>query len=67
VSRLLTRRKLLTTGLTAAAGVSGLAVAGRLAARFGLIPPDSAGLYGLGETLTYASQRILTSHQPLAR
>jgi DMSO/TMAO reductase YedYZ molybdopterin-dependent catalytic subunit len=62
----LSRRKLITTGLAATAGVSGLAVAGRLAARYGLIPPDHGGLYGAGETLTYAAQRILTRHS-LAR
>jgi DMSO/TMAO reductase YedYZ molybdopterin-dependent catalytic subunit len=56
------RRKLITTGLAAAAGASGLAVAGGLAKRYGLIPPDSAGPYGPGETLTYAAQRIFTSH-----
>jgi DMSO/TMAO reductase YedYZ molybdopterin-dependent catalytic subunit len=56
------RRKLITTGLAAAAGASGLAVAGGLAKRYGLIPPDAAGPYGPGETLTYAAQRILTNH-----
>jgi DMSO/TMAO reductase YedYZ molybdopterin-dependent catalytic subunit len=56
------RRKLITTGLAAAAGVSGLAAADVLAKRYGLIPPDAAGPYGVGETLTYAAQRILTSH-----
>lgn len=56
------RRKLLTTGLAAAAGASGLGVAAKLAARYGLIPPDGGGLYGPGETLTYAAQRILTHH-----
>jgi DMSO/TMAO reductase YedYZ molybdopterin-dependent catalytic subunit len=60
------RRKLITSGLAAAAGVSGLAVADRLALRFGLIPPDHGGCYGPGETLTYAAQRLLTSHS-LAR
>jgi DMSO/TMAO reductase YedYZ molybdopterin-dependent catalytic subunit len=58
----LTRRKLLTTGLAAAAGVTGLGVADGLAKRYGLIPPDSGGFYGPGETLTYAAQRILTNH-----
>jgi DMSO/TMAO reductase YedYZ molybdopterin-dependent catalytic subunit len=58
----ISRRKLITTGLGAAAGASGLAVAAKLAARYGLIPPDSRGLYGAGETLTYAAQRILTRH-----
>jgi DMSO/TMAO reductase YedYZ molybdopterin-dependent catalytic subunit len=62
----LSRRKLITTGLAAAAGVSGLAVAARLAQKYGLVPPDHGGIYGLGETLTYASQRLLTRHS-LAR
>jgi DMSO/TMAO reductase YedYZ molybdopterin-dependent catalytic subunit len=62
----ISRRKLFTTGLTAAAGVSGLAAATSLAKRYGLVPPDSAGIYGPGETLTYASQRLLTTHS-LAR
>lgn len=61
-----TRRKLISSGLAAAAGASGLTVAARLADRYGLIPPDHGGLYGLGETLTYASQRLLTRHS-LAR
>lgn len=56
------RRKLITAGLAATAGASGLAAAARIAQRYGLIPPDHGGLYGVGETLTYASQRILTSH-----
>ncbi len=58
----LSRRKLITGGVAAVAGVSGLAVADRLAQRYGLIPPDHGGLYGAGETLTYAAQRILTNH-----
>jgi DMSO/TMAO reductase YedYZ molybdopterin-dependent catalytic subunit len=62
----LTRRKLITTGLAAAAGTSGLIVAAKLAKRYGLIPPDSGGVYGPGETLTYAAQRLLTRHS-LAR
>jgi len=56
----LSRRKLITTGLAATAGASGLAVATSLAHRYGLIPPDHGGIYGAGETLTYASQRMLT-------
>ena len=60
------RRKLITTGLAATAGASGLGVAARLAQQYGLIPPDHGGIYGLGETLTYASQRLLTQHS-LAR
>ena len=62
----LSRRKLITAGLAATAGASGLAVAASLARRYGLIPPDHGGLYGAGETLTYAFQRMLTRHS-LAR
>src|ERR1700681_3490733 len=60
------RRKLILSGLAATAGASGLAVAARLAQKYGLVPPDHGGIYGLGETLTYASQRLLTRHS-LAR
>jgi DMSO/TMAO reductase YedYZ molybdopterin-dependent catalytic subunit len=56
------RRKLITRGLAVAAGVSGLAVAARLADQYGLIPPDGGGLYGPGETLTFAAQRLLAPH-----
>src|SRR5206468_12917914 len=62
----LSRRKLITTGLTVTAGASGLVVAAKLAKRYGLMPPDSGGIYGPGETLTYAAQRMLT-RQSLAR
>jgi len=62
----ISRRKLITTGLAATAGVSGLAAAASLARRYGLVPPDSGGFYGPGETLTYAAQRLLTTHS-LAR
>jgi DMSO/TMAO reductase YedYZ molybdopterin-dependent catalytic subunit len=62
----LSRRRLITTGLAATAGISSLAVASRLARRYGLIPPDHGGLYGGGETLTYAAQRLLTRNS-LAR
>jgi hypothetical protein len=62
----LSRRKLIVSGIAATAGVSGLAVAARIAQKYGLVPPDHGGLYGPGETLTYASQRLLTRHS-LAR
>jgi DMSO/TMAO reductase YedYZ molybdopterin-dependent catalytic subunit len=58
----ISRRKLITTGLAATAGVAGLAAADRIARRYGLIPPDNAGFFGPGETLTYAAQRLLTRH-----
>jgi DMSO/TMAO reductase YedYZ molybdopterin-dependent catalytic subunit len=62
----LSRRKLITRGLAAGAGLSGLTAAAVLAQRYGLIPPDHGGIYGPGSTLTYAAQRLLTTHS-LAR
>jgi DMSO/TMAO reductase YedYZ molybdopterin-dependent catalytic subunit len=62
----ISRRKFVTTGLAATAGVSGVAAAASLAKRYGLLPPDSGGVFGPGETLTYAAQRLLTKHS-LAR
>jgi len=62
----LSRRKLIATGLAATAGATGFVVASKLAERYGLVPPDSGGIYGPGETLTYAAQRVLTRHS-LAR
>jgi hypothetical protein len=62
----ISRRTLITSGLAVTAGVAGLAAATRVAERYGLVPPDGGGLYGPGETLTYAALRSLTSHS-LAR
>ena len=62
----LTRRKFMTAGLAATAGVAGVAVADKLARRYGLLPPDDGGIYGPGETLTYATQSLLGRHS-LAR
>jgi DMSO/TMAO reductase YedYZ molybdopterin-dependent catalytic subunit len=56
------RRKFITAGLAVAAGASGIAVAAKVARHHGLIPPDGAGFYGPGETLTYAAQRLLGRH-----
>jgi DMSO/TMAO reductase YedYZ molybdopterin-dependent catalytic subunit len=56
------RRKFIITGLAVAAGASGIAVAAKVAQHHGLIPPDAGGLYGPGETLTYAAQRLLIRH-----
>ena len=59
------RRRLIFTAIgVAAAGVP----LGRAALnRAGLIPPDAAGLLGVGETLTYATHRGLTATGSLAR
>jgi hypothetical protein len=62
----ISRRSLITKGIAATAGVTGLAAAARIAEGYGLIPPDHGGIYGPGETLTYATQRLLTKHS-LAR
>jgi DMSO/TMAO reductase YedYZ molybdopterin-dependent catalytic subunit len=67
MSRLLTRRTLVTAGLTTAAGASGLGAAIHFAGRYALIPPDHGGILGVGETLTYSAQRVLTSGYSLAR
>ena len=64
--RNLSRRKLIVTGLAATAGITGLGVTAHLANKYGLVPPDGGGIYGPGETLTYAAQRLLTRHS-LAR
>jgi len=60
---MITRRRLIMGGVAG----SGLVTAGVLAERYGLIPPDHGGIYGVGETLTYAAQRVLMSGHSLAR
>lgn len=59
---LITRRRLITTGLATAAGATGIGVAAEIARKYTLVPPDCHGIYGPGETLTYAIQRMLTEH-----
>jgi DMSO/TMAO reductase YedYZ molybdopterin-dependent catalytic subunit len=61
------RRKFINGSIAAAAGLSGLAIAGHYANAYGLIPPDSGGVWGVGETLTYAAQRLLMSRHSMAR
>src|SRR5215470_6438860 len=67
MSDFFTRRKLITAGLSTVAGASGIGAAAYFASRYGLIPPDHAGILGIGETLTYSTQRLLTSRHSLAR
>jgi DMSO/TMAO reductase YedYZ molybdopterin-dependent catalytic subunit len=52
----------MATGAAAVAGVAGLAVADSVAKRYGLIAPDCGGVYGPGETLTYAAARVFGAH-----
>ena len=65
--RTMSRRSVIVSGLTVAAGAGGLSGTIRLADRYGLIPPDHQGPFGVGETLTYASQRLLMGQHVLAR
>jgi hypothetical protein len=67
MSQTFSRRRLLTTEIAGASGIAGLAAGWRIAARYGLIPPDNAGIWGIGETLTYAAQRVLIAHHSMAR
>ena len=63
MSNLLTRRRIITGALAAAASEGAVLVA----KRYDLVPPDHGGLFGVGETLTYAAQRVLLHRHPLAR
>ena len=56
------RRKFVSTGLAVVAGASAIGVTAKIAQHHGLLPPDAGVLYGPGETLTYAAQRLLTRH-----
>jgi DMSO/TMAO reductase YedYZ molybdopterin-dependent catalytic subunit len=67
MSRNVSRRTMIKAGLSAVAGVGGLGAAVRLADRYGLIPANHHGIYGLSETLTYAAQRLLTTLPSMAR
>lgn len=63
----LSRRKFLGAALTGAAGIAGLEAAARVADHYGILAPDHEGLLGLGEALTYGSQRLLMSQHSVAR
>jgi DMSO/TMAO reductase YedYZ molybdopterin-dependent catalytic subunit len=67
VSRLITRRRVLKAGLATLGSTAGVGGAIYAANRHGLIPPDHQGAFGVGETLTYAAQRLLVPKQALAR
>lgn len=62
----LSRRKLIATTLGATAGVSAVGLAAGAAQRNGFTPPEWHGVYGPGDTLTYAAQKLLTGRK-LAR
>ena len=63
----ISRRKLIQSGIGAVAGAGALGAALRVADRYGLIPANCRGIYGLSETLTYAGQRLLTKLPSMAR
>ena len=58
----ISRRKFVTAGLAAAGAVSGLGIAAKLAQQYGLIAPDAGGVFGPGEALTYAANRLFATH-----
>lgn len=57
----ISRRTLLAAGI-AAAGSSVVVAAATVGRRLGFVPPDAAGIYGPGETLTYAAHRLFGRH-----
>jgi DMSO/TMAO reductase YedYZ molybdopterin-dependent catalytic subunit len=61
------RRRLLRAGLALGGSVAGAAGLWHIAAHNDLIAPDSGGLFGAGEALTYASQRLLMGASSMAR
>ena len=61
---MISRRKLIASGIGVIAGGAGLTMAAR---QKGLIPPDHNGIFGVGETLTYGAQRLLTAGHSMAR
>ncbi len=63
----ISRRRLIKTGLGAAAGVGVLGAGAYVGDGCGLIPANHRGIYGLSETLTYAGQRLLTKLPSMAR
>jgi len=67
VKGFLSRRRFITGAISASVAGSAAGTAAFLAKRADLIPPDHDGLFGIGETITYASHRVLLSRQPLAR
>ena len=63
----ISRRRLIGAGVTAAVGAAVGRSLFHMASHNGLIPPDHGGLFGVGETLTYAAQRVVAGDLSLAR
>ena len=51
MSELITRRKLITSGVAVAAGIAGLGTAARIADKYGFLAPDHNGILGAGAPL----------------
>src|SRR5215471_21534992 len=67
MNRILTRRRFIQTAAGLSAAVVGAGGAAMLTQRLGLIPPDHDGILGIGNSITYAGQRLLMHRQTLAR
>src|SRR5215471_6858328 len=67
MNRNLTRRRFIQAATGLSAAVVGAGGAAMLTQRFGLVPPDHDGILGIGNSLTYAGQRLLMHRQTLAR
>src|SRR5215470_7496808 len=67
MAKVMSRCTLMRTLLTGSITASATGAAALLAKHYGLVPPDNGGLFGVGETLTYAAHRVLLRNQPLAR
>lgn len=65
MSHKLTRRSFISAGIATGVGLTGLATS-RIADHYGMLAPDSGGLFGVGEALTYGSQRLLLSAGAMA-
>jgi DMSO/TMAO reductase YedYZ molybdopterin-dependent catalytic subunit len=61
----ISRRALVAGGVVAAGAVAATALAA-VGRRLGLVPPDAGGIFGPGETLSYAAHRLL-ARNALAR
>jgi len=60
----ITRRRMLLGAFGVGGSLAGIVAADRIAKRYNLIPPDCRGVYGPGETLTYAASRVVVGDAP---
>jgi DMSO/TMAO reductase YedYZ molybdopterin-dependent catalytic subunit len=62
-----TRRQLLRATVAASVGFAGWKALSTFADRRGFLAPDHQGILGVGESLTYGSQRLLAAGHSMAR